>query len=483
MKLTRYRALPSLRTGHNGHSFAGRNNQGRITVRHRGGGHARSVRTLDWQRTKGVGRVIGFSYDPRRSARLATVLHQQGPNGVNSNYSYKEPQYFQDCLNYERHVPIELKPSPPSTVVNSKIRIGFISGDFANHPVTYILNGFVSHIDTEKYELYAFDDKERAKSVINEFTYTLKYVHHINTHAMSSNDVARAIKEKNIDVLVDMCGHTSSYALKIVDVLRAKPAKVQCSYFAYPNTTGIKAIDYKLGDEITLPPETAWMYTEEFQCMSSGFHCYKPPSDAIVAKRKNECVKFGIFNNPQKLTYEFLQLVTTILKQVPTSVLVLSYFDFEKRFLEDFYVSTFKSLGITKERIVIRFYNQVTQMSSVYSDIDISLDTFPYNGGTISIESLHYNVPYVTLLGSDYVARVGASILTQAGHPELIANTKEDYIKKAVELANDRPRLENYHAQLRTDLQKTSLENGALFAKEFEHAIKDMLTKKGFAIP
>jgi large subunit ribosomal protein L2 len=88
MKLTRYRALPSLRTGHNGHSFAGRNNQGRITVRHRGGGHARSVRTLDWQRTKGVGRVIGFSYDPRRSARLATVLHQQGPNGVDSNYSY-----------------------------------------------------------------------------------------------------------------------------------------------------------------------------------------------------------------------------------------------------------------------------------------------------------------------------------------------------------------------------------------------------------
>jgi predicted O-linked N-acetylglucosamine transferase (SPINDLY family)/GR25 family glycosyltransferase involved in LPS biosynthesis len=400
-----------------------------------------------------------------------------------SNYSQKESCYFQDCLNYERHIPIEHKPLQLSTLVNPKIRIGFISGDFANHPVTYILNGFVPYIDTEKYELYVFDDRERVKSVIDEFTHTLKYVKHTNTHNMSSSDTIRTIREHNIDVLIDMCGHTSSYALKIMDVLRAKPAKVQCSYFAYPNTTGIKAIDYKLGDEITLPADTAWMYTEEFQCMPSGFHCYRAPSEAIVAKRKNECVKFGIFNNPQKLTYEFLQVVATILKQVPTSVLVLSYFDFEKRFLEDFYVSTFKSLGITKERIIVRFYNKVTQMSNVYSDIDISLDTFPYNGGTISIESLHYNVPYVTLLGSDYVARVGASILTQAGHPELIANTKEDYIKKAVELANDQPRLENYHAQLRTDLKKTSLENGALFAKEFEHAMKDMLTKKGFAIP
>lgn len=401
-----------------------------------------------------------------------------------SNYSYKGPQYFQDCLNYERHIPIEHYPLPPSTVVNPKIRIGFISGDFANHPVTYILNGFVSRINTEKYELYVFDDRERTKSVVDEFTYTLNYVKHTNTHSMSSNDVIQTIREKNIDVLVDMCGHTSSYALKIMDVLRAKPAKVQCSYFAYPNTTGIKAIDYKLGDKITLPPETAWMYTEEFQCMPSGFHCYKPPSDINIAKRKNDCIKFGIFNNPQKLSYEFLHLVSTILRQVPTSVLVLSYFDFEKRFLEDFYKSIFlKTFAIDSSRIIVRFYKNVTQMSNVYSDIDISLDTFPYNGGTISIESLHYNVPYITLLGSDYVARVGASILTQAGHPELIANTKEDYIKKAVELANDRPRLDNYHTQLRMDLQKTSLENGALFAKDFENAMKDVLKKKGFAIP
>jgi len=400
-----------------------------------------------------------------------------------SNYSYKGPLYFQDCLNYERYIPIEHNPLPPSIVVNPKIRIGFISGDFANHPVTYIVNGFVSYIDTDKYELYVYDDRERAKSVIDEFSYTLNYVKHINTHSMLSNDIIRAIREKNIDVLIDLCGHTSSYALKIMDVLRAKPAKVQCSYFAYPNTTGIKAIDYKLGDEITLPPETKWMYTEEFQCMPSGFHCYKPPSEAVVAKRKNEHITFGIFNNPQKMSYEFLKVVSTILKQVPTSVLVLSYFDFEKRFLEDFYISIFKSIGIKKERIIIRFYNKVTQMNSVYSDIDISLDTFPYNGGTISIESLHYNVPYVTLLGSDYVARVGASILTQAGHPELIATSTEDYIKKAVELANDRSRLENYHAQLRTDIQKTSLENGALFARDFENAMKDMLKKKGFAVP
>jgi len=400
-----------------------------------------------------------------------------------SNYLKKEAQYFQDCLNYEKYIPTLYTPIEMSAVPNKKIRVGFISGDFMNHPVTYILNGFIANINTDEFEVFTFNERDKTRDNPDEFDYTKRYVQNIDMHSHSVEKCVELIRNRNIDVLVDMCGHTSFSAIKLMDVLRAKPAKVICSYFAYPNTTGIKAIDYKLGDETTLPLDSKHLYTEDFQFIKSGLHCYKPFNDKASIKKHHEGIVYGIFNNPQKLTYEFLETVAEILKLTPSSKLLFAYRFFELKGVQEFYKITLKSLGINSDRILFRFYNKPSELQTAYDDIDVTLDTFPYNGGTISIESLHYNTPYITLLGGDYVSRVGASILKQVNHPELIAITKEDYINKAISLSKNAVRLAGYHSNLRNDLKASTLEDGAKFAGEFECAVKEMLVKKGFQLP
>jgi len=425
--------------------------------------------------------VVKFPTESSFKRHVAQVI---GSNIMfTANYSIKDINYLEDCLNYERHIPLLIVPEPITSTANPKIRIGFISGDFVNHPVTYILNGFVQYIDKTKYEVFTFNDRHRKSNVSDSFTNTMSFVKHIQIDELNVAECVKVIRENDIDVLVDMCGHTSSSTVKLMDVIRAKPAKVICSYFAYPNTTGLKAVDFKLGDETTLPSSSKSIFTEEFQHIKSGLHCYKAPSNKVSAKRPHVGVVFGVFNNPQKLSIDFLQTVVTIMKKVHDSIVIFSYNDFQKKGTQDFYKTTLESLGLESNRVQFKIYNTVDELGDVYNDIDISLDTFPYNGGTISIESLHYSTPYISLLGDDYVSRVGASILKQVNHSELIATTKEDYIDKVVNLAKDSVRLAGYHKNLLNDLQISTLENGAKFAVEFEHAMKEMLVKKGFQVP
>ena len=425
--------------------------------------------------------IIQFPTEPSFKRHVTQVI---GSNIMfTANYSKKDEKYMEDCLNYERYNPVLVHPKSVGSCVNSKIRIGFLSGDFVNHPVTYILNGFVEHIDNTKFEVFTFNDRQRASNTNDSFSDTLPYVQNTQIDALSVEECVKVIREKNIDVLVDMCGHTSSSTAKLMDVVRAKPAKVICNYFAYPNTTALKAVDFKLGDETTLPLSSKHLFTEEFQYIKSGLHCYKSPLLTASMKTHRPRITFGVFNNPQKLSIEFMTTVVEIMKKVPDSMLILSYHDYEKKGTQDFYKTTLGSFGIDSSRIHFKVYKTLRELGQVYDDVDISLDTFPYNGGTISIESLHYNTPYVTLLGDDYVSRVGASILKQVKHPELIAETKEEYVQKVIDLAINKSRLTVYHQTLQADIQKSTLEDGKAFATEFEVAIKEMLVKKGFHIP
>lgn len=402
----------------------------------------------------------------------------------NYNYSFKDSNYIDVCKMYEKYVKVEGTIYPKSQKINNKIRIGFISGDFNNHPVLYILNGFIEYLDKSKFEIFIYVDD----CVENANSYVYLKSNTNNIKIIKGDTIQQAadkIYNDNIDILFDMCGHTSSSALRIVPIMRLKPAKSICNYFAYPNSTWIEAVDFKLGDSIVFNTESKPLFSETLISMKSGFHSYRHISTDLKSSRTKktlDTVVFGIFNNPQKITTKFLDTVCKILLAVPNSKLMFCYWGYTHKLLQNVYISFMHARGIKKDRLIFTASDTATITRDMYGKVDISLDTFPYNGGTVNIESLYYDVPYITLLGSDYVSRVGASILTQTGYTELIASNIEEYVSKAVELANDKNRLKKYHETIHSNLQKTTLLNGKLFASEFEEACNQMLEIKGIKV-
>jgi len=401
-----------------------------------------------------------------------------------NNYDFKDSQYMEECLSYEQLIPIEPYTIVPFTKqCNPRLRIGFLSGDFKNHPVTYILNGFLPSLITYPVDIYIINDTPEKEKDATATLFLHTFVTNFTTITnLSILDSIKAIETLNLDILVDMCGHTSCSTTKIMSILRTKPARVICNYFAYPGTTALKAVDFKLGDAVCLPESSKHFFSEEFQTIEGGMHSYKPVIDlppSKVARTSN--IRFCITNNPDKFSKPFKAAVIKILKALPSSTLVLSYIKYSNDSYKEFLFQTwFNTCGIDRSRIQFVNTVQIAKYFDVYNNSDISLDTFPYNGGTISIESLYNATPYVTLLGEDYVSRIGASILTQIGHPELIATSEDDYVQKVIDLANDEHRISLYHKTLHEDCKKSTLCQGERFAKHFMEAATNMLKTKGF---
>lgn len=397
-----------------------------------------------------------------------------------SNYDYKDAQYIEDCRKYETfrevsHVPQKFTP-------NSKVRIGFLSGDISNHPVTYVLNGFMEYMDKAKFEIYLLDNSNPAVKQLPSM-YLQKHVDHdINIYSKTVEESVTAIQECNLDILIEMTGHTSTSSHKLMNIVRQKPAKIICSYFGYPCTTGIQAVSFKLGDAITFPESSKHIFTEEFQTVKGGFHCFKPYDDTRITKTKAPVTRYGVFNNPQKYTKQFIDTVSKILHEVPESQIYFCYNEFRDESTREFYKIEFESRGVERSRVFFRSASTYKEYAEAFVDVDIALDTFPYNGGTVSMDCLNFSTPYITLLGTDYVSCVGASIITQAGHPELVTKSIEEYVRNAVLLAKNKPMLNQYHANIRNDMYKSSLGDGKLFATHFQEAIMEMMTKKHITI-
>jgi predicted O-linked N-acetylglucosamine transferase (SPINDLY family) len=171
------------------------------------------------------------------------------------------------------------------------------------------------------------------------------------------------------------------------------------------------------------------------------------------------------------------------LKEVEGSKLKMRYFNLDDPSIQEFYFKEFEKHGIERSRIDLGLGESLQSYFNSYADMDICLDPFPYNGGTINIEILYVGLPYITLLGNSYVSRVGASILTQIGHPELIAKSMDEYVKLTVDLANDKERLAKYKETLRADMEKSTLGDNKAFTRNFENGILWMLKDSKQILP
>lgn len=395
-----------------------------------------------------------------------------------------DPAYTADDIWVETLRWGRLYGSPEATLSDSyandpdprrRLRIGYVSPDFRAHSVSYFFEPLLEAHEQNVAEIYCYAEVRSP----DETTERLKTLadHWRSTVGHSDAEIAERIQADGIDILVDLAGHTRNNRL---GVFALKPAPVQVTWLGYPGTTGLPTIDYRFTDIVADPPGEADDHaSEELIRLSRGFHCYGAPADAPevgeIPALKLGFVTFGSCNNLAKVTPEVVETWAQVISEVPDSRMLIKCGSFADAMTQQRFREMFAAQGIASE--ALEFAPGIFSLSGhlgFYGRIDIALDTFPYNGTTTTCEALWMGVPVLTLLGNRHAGRVGASLLTHLGLPELIAETVDSYVAKTAELASDLDRLAELRAGLRPRMQASSMCDRAGFARDIETAYRDI---------
>lgn len=372
--------------------------------------------------------------------------------------------------------------SPPATYSNSvevgrRLKVGYVSPDFRNHSVAYFFEPILSHHDRGSVETYCY----ACTHIEDETTHRLQQAanHWRDISQSSDEQAAMEVRADQIDILVDLAGHTAKNRLTL---FARKPAPVQVTYLGYPATTGLSRIDYRLTDSYADPEDNDEYYTEQLTRLPGCFLCYQPPHTAPPVAPSpriyNGYITFGSFNNLAKINDKVIALWARILHAVPESHLLIKNPSLTDQPTADRYRGMFEQQGVPADRIELLGLAPTTESHlTTYSLIDIALDTFPYNGTTTTCEALYMGVPVITLKGKSHAGRVGTSLLSCLQLHELICDTSEDYFLKAKLLAGDPEILADYRATLRSSLQRSPLCDGQAIAQNMERVYKAMWKK------
>jgi predicted O-linked N-acetylglucosamine transferase (SPINDLY family) len=384
-----------------------------------------------------------------------------------------------DVWNFQHAVPLKqfILPHRNDRRPERRLRIGYVSPDFRQHPVGRFLLPLLAHHDKRQVEVFGYAQV----SVPDDLTQRLRDCMDgwRNIAGLSDDQTADLIRQDQIDILVDLTMHMANNRLL---VFARKPAPVQVTYLAYCSTTGLETIDYRLSDPYLDPPGEVgeWgrdelFYSEQTIRLPESYWCYQPvispPATGPLPALKQGHITFGCLNNFCKVSAPALAAWARILRAVPHSELLLHAPEGAHR---QCVREKLKGAGIEPERIRFAGFKTTEAYFELYGQIDIALDTFPYAGGTTTCDALWMGVPVVSLAGHTAVGRGGVSILSNAGLPELVAHTKDEYVRIARGLAGDLSRLGHLRSTLRQRMEHSPLMDAPRFARGVEAAYRLM---------
>jgi predicted O-linked N-acetylglucosamine transferase (SPINDLY family) len=348
-----------------------------------------------------------------------------------------------------------------------RLRIGYVSPDFLQHSVAYFVEPLLRGHDRQKVEIFCYSDVKRPDAVTTRLQGLAE--HWLVTVGLSDQRLAERIWTDGIDILVDLTGHAASNRLL---VFARRPAPVQVTWLGYPDTTGLKAIDYRLVDAVTDPvgEADAWA-SETLVRLEDGFLCYRGlkdgPEPAPPPCLKTGIVTFGSFNNVAKLSATTLDAWARLLRRIPQARLILKGRSFADASTRALFLARLGKRGVAADRIeLVTWLPNVAEHLALYRQIDIALDPFPYNGTATTCEALWMGVPVVTLRGHRHAGQVGASLLTQIGLTDLIADSVDEYVEIAAALAGNSGRLDDLRRTLRPRMETAHDE--VAFARKIE---------------
>jgi predicted O-linked N-acetylglucosamine transferase (SPINDLY family) len=367
----------------------------------------------------------------------------------------------------------EWQPHGNSRETRRRLKVGYVSPDFKKHSVRHFLEPLLAHHDQNALEVYAYAELSGEDEVTARYK---GYVAHwVNTTGMSDVTLTERIRADGIDILVELAGHTNRNRLGI---FARKPAPVSVSWLGYGYTSGLTAIDYLLTDQTSAPRGSENVFSETPWRLATPGYVYRPAEDMGEISRLPATsagyVTFGTLTRGIRINHRVIRVWSEILKRVEGARLVIDSKDFREARMQDMLAEKFAAHGVSRDRLQIGFHSPPWD---TVRGIDIGLDCFPHNSGTTLFESLYMGVPYITLAGRPSVGRIGSSVLEGVGHPEWIAGTEEEYVEKAVALAEDLPGLAALRAGLRQEMQAGPLMDEPAFARKVEGAYRGMFEK------
>jgi len=374
----------------------------------------------------------------------------------------------------EATIPVRFDRYRDSTDPARRLRVGYLSCDLQLHPVALFLAPVLERHDRSQVEVFCYSsgpkqDADPMTARLRKATDQWR-----EAAALSDTELADAIHADGIDVLVDLVGHTGQPRL---GVFCQRPAPVQVGWIGYLNTTGLMRMDFRLCDVRTDPPETSQpLHTERLVAMPESQWCYRPMGEIdinpVAPFERNGYLTFGSFNSAIKITPATCRRWAQILLRLPDSRLLIGDIKSERKRVAIRHEIT--SLGVAEDRIEFLPRVPLGEYLDGYNQVDISLDTFPYGGGTTTFDSLWMGVPVVATVGETPVSRSAASILTYLGMGEWIAPAVEDVVDLAVARASDRPALLAARRALRPRMAASPLTDIARFARDLETVYRDM---------
>ncbi len=362
-----------------------------------------------------------------------------------------------------------IEPHPRRSLSGRRLRIGYVSADFREHPVVSFLEPILAAHDRHRFEIFCYADVSRPDETTRRLEgYADRWQSLVG---LSDPRAAERIRQDDIDILVDLAGHTGGNRLR---AFARKPAPIQVSYLGYLGTTGLTAMDYYITDAHADPPGLSeGHYQEQLIHLPECGFCYAPgPAPEVNTEppaRRSGQVTFGCLNNPAKVSDEVLAAWSRMLAAVPPSRLLIR--TGVGRSAEERIRDLLANHGIAPERVDFagRTATRFTYLE-LYHAVDIALDPFPYNGVTTTCDALWMGVPVISLAGWMSISRQGVRFLRSVGLDELLAGTIEDYVRIAAELAGDQARLAELRAGLRKRMSCSPLMDAHRLSRELEAA-------------
>ena len=397
-------------------------------------------------------KLFALSYYNDQSAKTLYVEHLEWEKRFAKKYQGNWPQHFNSR-----------DPERP-------LRVGFVSPDLGAHAVGSLVLGLLENLSVQNVISICYSSR-----IPDETTTPFRAAASVwhDVYQQSDNVLANNIFADEVDILVDLSGHTKGTRL---NVFASKPAPIQMSWGGYISTTGLAAMDYILSDKYSILEDEEQYYQEKVIRMPDGWVCYSPPKDApeveISPCEQKSYLTFGSFNNPKKINEDTIAVWSKILLSVSGSRLLIKYSGVSSDVISNRLLGGFRANGIDCSSIILEGWSPQAEMLERYNAVDIALDTFPYSGGVTTFEALWMGVPVITVPGETFASRHSQSHLSTVGLTELIAKNRNEYVRLAVELADDMERLTDLRRNLRSMMAASPSCDGKKFAHNFEAVIR-----------
>lgn len=350
-----------------------------------------------------------------------------------------------------------------------RLKVGYVSADFCNHVVSkFVLPVLLNH--SEQFEVYAFSNGTKFDSTTDRIKAAVN--HWVDISDLKDDEVAASIHDHQIDIVVDLSGHTLGNRLK---ALIRRPAPVQVSWLGYGYTTGLESMDYFLSDDYFVPQGYENLFTEAIYRLDRIPFCYEPGVGVIepntLPALSNDMITLGCVSRSTRLNDKVIETWSRILNSNPNTRLLLDNFCYTESLIRENILARFQQQGVDLARVLVRHSGAYWQ---IYHEVDIVLDTFPHNSGTTTFDALWMGVPVVSKIDRPSVGRFGASILNAMEMTDWLTEDEDEYCHIVEQKIADKPALADLRSTLRLRMDQSPLCDGPDFARAMENGFRNM---------